>query len=293
MNVLVTGSHGFIGRHMSAALAARGDTVHRYDTRVGLDCMDVFDGRHWPSETFDLVVHCAAIVGGRENIERGPAELATYNVGLDAALFRWALAARPGRVVYFSSSAAYPVSFQRGIYAGHALAERDLNNHVEPDNSYGWAKWAGEGLAGWARAAGVPVTVVRPFSGYGADQDATYPFRAMVERARRHETPFDVWGDGTQVRDFVHVDDVVGAVLAFVDLQVDGPVNIGTGVGRSMDDLAEICMRAACYRAPIRHLQAKPTGVQYRVANTRLMGHYYTPTVTLPAAVHDAVQATP
>src|SRR6202035_3854150 len=123
-------------------------------------------------------------------------------------------------------------------YAGHRLHERDLGAGDDPDATYGWVKLTGERIAREVQNAGVPVTVVRPFSGYGEDQDDCYPFPAMIARAARQENPFDVWGDGQQVRDFVHIDDIVRATLALVDANADGPVNLGTGVGTSMDDLA-------------------------------------------------------
>lgn len=286
MRALVTGHRGFIGRHVREALTARGYLVVGVDTRDSWaqDCRDFFQQDRGP---FDLVVHCAALVDGRETIEARAAFLGAYNLQLDGALFEWALRAKPGRVVYFSSSAAYPVRFQRGSYRGHALQERDAG--VDPDASYGWVKLTGERIADDVRKAGVPVTVVRPFSGYGDDQDDCYPFPAMIARAVRRDDPFVVWGDGQQVRDFVHVDDVVGAILALVEREVDGPVNLGTGVGTSMDGLARLCMSAAGYDAPIKHLSDKPAGVQYRVADTSLMFRYYEPKVTLQEGVRRAL----
>ena len=305
---LITGSAGFIGRHMVSHLRQARWTVFECDLNGmdGRDCRDVFaedlDG-------LDLLVHCAALVNGRETIDGQPARLLAYNLALDAAMFDFALRARPSRVVYLSSSAAYPTSLQVGSslarkwtpvgtdtssVAWREIRSRPLQEHVPclanaADNTYGYVKVVGEHLAEHARAAGVPVTVVRPFSGYGTDQDACYPFRAMLERAMRHDSPFDVWGDGIQVRDFVHVDDICNAILALVDAGIDGPVNIGTGTALSMDQLAYMMMRAAGYVAPIRHLSDKPSGVGYRVADTSLLNRYYTPQVTLKDAIGDAL----
>jgi nucleoside-diphosphate-sugar epimerase len=293
VRALVTGSEGFIGRHITAGLLAAGYEV------VGVDPCEEFatassDCRVWfatrlGEARFDLVVHCAALVDGRETIEHKAALLAAYNLQLDGAMFEWALQARPGRIVYFSSSAAYPTVLQNG---SHRLTEGDIGWHRgEPDASYGWVKLTGERVAAEVRKAGVPVTIVRPFSGYGEDQDDCYPFPAMIQRAVRGDEPFVVWGDGQQVRDFIHVDDIVNAVLALVEAEANGPVNLGTGRAVSMDALARMAMDACGYRGRIKHLSDKPVGVRFRVANTALMDRYYTPKVPLEEGVRRAVEA--
>lgn len=289
MRALVTGHEGFIGRHLTKALALS-DAYTKgfgYDVRarLGHDIRECLPRR---GDRYDVVFHCAAMVDGREAIEGKAAVLGAYNLQLDGALFEWALRTRPGRVVYFSSSAAYPVSLQHP--RGNAMSDYwNAVPHAQPDGTYGWVKITGERIAHEVRKAGIPVTIVRPFSGYGEDQDECYPFPAMIARAKRGDDPFEVWGDGKQVRDFVHVDDIVGAVLALAEAGVDGPVNIGTGIGTSMDDLARLAMRAAGYEAPIKHLTDKPVGVQYRVADTTLLNRYYTPKVTLAEGVRRAL----
>lgn len=293
MRVLITGSRGFIGRHLHHALAEHQPTcIDIADPHQPRDCRDYFRTERW---YFDLVFHCAALVDGRESIEGNAALLAAYNLQLDGALFQWALKTRPGRVVYFSSSAAYPAKFQNGAYArgGLRMKEGFVNDHLvgPPDESYGLVKWVGEQVAGRVRDAGVPVTVVRPFSGYGEDQGTEYPFPAMVERARRGDDPFVVWGDGRQTRDWVHVADVVDALAALVENQVDGPVNLGTGVGTSMDDLARLCMREAGYEAPILHLTDRPSGVQYRVSDNSELLKWFTPRIDLVEGVRRAIAA--
>lgn len=287
MRVLITGHRGFLGRHLHHALYAHQPLcIDITDPHQPQDCREFFrnDASH-----FDLVLHCAATVGGREGIDHNAAFLAADNVEIDGAMWRWALRARPGRVVYFSSAAAYPVLLQNaGLTSREEYAFPGAAG--EPDESYGWAKLTGEMVATRVRKAGVPVTVIRPFSTYGTDQcEDEYPFPAMIQRALRRDDPFLVWGDGNQTRDWLHVDDLVDAIFALVDAQVDGPVNLGTGVGTSMDELARLCMNAAGYSAPIRHLLGKPIGVRYRVADNTRLREFYTPRISIEEGVGRAV----
>lgn len=286
MRILITGHAGFVGRHFWQVLDTPDNELHGADIKLGLDCRRFFacDDRR-----FDLVLHCAAVVGGRAMIDGEPLAVAT-DLAIDSDLFQWALRTRPGRIVYFSSSAAYPTRLQGPVHH-RALAEPDidLDDVDQPDAVYGWVKLTGEMLARHARAEGLDVTVVRPFSGYGPDQDLTYPFPSFIDRAARRADPFEVWGDGRQVRDWVHIDDVVGATLALVEAGVDGPVNLCTGVGTSMDALAALCMATAGYAAPVEHHLDAPVGVAHRVGDPAGMLRWFTPRWTVEAGVADAV----
>lgn len=294
VRALLTGSRGFLGRHFETELKARGYEVYGVDTKAtsAQDCRNLFalELRH-PTvrKHYDLVVHCAAVVGGRETIENDPLKTAE-SLSIDAEMFRWAAVARPGRVLYFSSSAAYPVGFQSG-YNNYRLHEEDVwgpAGLVEPDEVYGWSKVTGEILAGKLRKAGVPVTVVRPFSGYGEDQDDTYPFRAILERVRRREDPLTVWC-GACTRDWIHVDDVVHGALAVVADGTDQPINLCTGRATAFHDLAGLMAGMAGYSPQIQALSDKPQGVMYRVGNPGRMQGLYQPVVTLEEGIKRAL----
>lgn len=291
---LVTGHRGFIGRHVERRLLDEGYRVFGCDVRDPVtpqDARDFFRSNH---RSYDLVVHCAAVVGGRVTIDGAPLEVAV-DLAIDAELFQWAVRAQPGRVVYFSSSAAYPITWQNGDEGERYLLAEDLLNLGPnggagmPDQTYGWAKLTGEVLARHVDEAGVPVHVFRPFSGYGVDQDTAYPFPAFIERARRRADPFDVWGDGEQVRDFIHVDDVVGAVMAAVERDVRGPVNLCTGRGTTFNELAGLVTAAAGYSPRLHHNRDAPVGVRYRVGDPTRMLEFYRPTVSLEEGVARAV----
>jgi nucleoside-diphosphate-sugar epimerase len=238
-------------------------------------------------------VHCAAVVGGRHTIENAPLDQAV-NLELDAGLFRWALRTRPGRVIYFSSSAAYPVENQGSLIPLNGPVRLnedmiDLDFPRQPDELYGWVKLTGERLARLARHEGLPVTVVRPFSGYGEHQDTAYPFGAFADRARHREDPFTIWGDGQQARDFVHVDDVVDAALAAAEAGIEEPVNIGWGEPVTMLQLAQRFTSAAGYTPGFKLKTTAPAGVSYRVADPARMRKFYQPRVTLEEGIRRAL----
>lgn len=302
---LVTGSAGFIGRHMTAMLEACGWDVLGVDIAQGYDAVEYFrrDGK---GERFELVVHCAYHVGGRVAID-GPNLNLAFNLELDAALFKWAQQAKPKRVVYFSSSAAYPIERQTWKWS-QLHFDQDLTLHEHhvnildpgtPDANYGWAKVTGERMAAMARECGVPVTVLRPFSGYGDDQSTDYPFPSIVGRAIKGEHM--VWGPRGQMRDWIHVSDVIGATLAVVEGEVDGPVNLCTGRGVDMGLMLKMAVEQLHARDPlaypnpnkitINYRTDMPTGVFHRVGNPAKMLDFYKPKVTVEEGISRALRA--
>ncbi len=221
-------------------------------------------------ERFSDVFHFAAIVGGRMKIEGDPMMVA-LDLSIDAEFFYWICQHKPERVLYPSSSAAYPISLQTDSEAV-ALKEGDIDfskNLGTPDMTYGWSKLTGEFLAQIAaRHYGISVVCIRPFSGYGEDQDLTYPVPAIAARAAKREDPFEVWGSGKQGRDFVHIDDILDFIFVLMDNVKDGSgYNIGSGKLTSFLDLIDVFCEIAGYKPQINPLLDKPVGVHSRYSD--------------------------
>lgn len=294
---LVTGSSGFVGRHMMRRLHEQAWGVTPCDIKNNHDMMDMFDPR--ATTRFDLVVHCAARAPHRQGIDELHGAF-PYNVGLDAALFEWAIRTQQPRVIYISSSAVYPDELQGEHDArfDHPDESRlpevlvDVDNWavLQPHDDYGWTKILGERMARRAREAGVNVTVVRPFSGYGENQSINFPFGAFIARALRQEDPFVIWGALRQVRDWIHIDDVVDATLVLAEANVTEPVNLCTGVGTSMHQLAEFICTAVGYRPVITVDTEAPLGVFRRVGDPTRLNKYYHPRITLNEGVARALK---
>lgn len=288
MRVLLTGHRGFVGRHLHAALDARGDDVTGIDLVDGRDALDFF---RFDQRPYDLAIHAAAIVGGRASIDGSPLGVAT-NLALDAWYFRWLIRTGTPRAVFFSSSAAYPVALQQPGEI-HRLVETDIDlaNPGKPDATYGLAKVVGEQLAAVAEAHGTRVHVLRPFSGFGEDQDEAYPFPAFIRRAKERQDPFEIWGDGSSTRDWIHISDLVGATLAAVDQDATGPINLGWGRATSFDELAGLVTAEAGYQPELKHLAGAPQGVHHRVCDPKWMLDVYQPRVSLEEGIRRALAA--
>lgn len=293
---LVTGHKGFVGRHFVRKLESQGWDIRGVDiaSEYPEDARDFFrrDDTH-----YDLVVHLAAVVGGRATIEGSPLSVAV-DLAIDSEAFQWALRTKPKHFVYYSSSAAYPIWMQEerdnSLWAKsntYKLKEEDIDLDAidNPDLTYGWSKLTGEMLASHAEKAGVRVHVFRPFSGYGSDQDLDYPFPSFIARAKRRDNPFEIWGDGKQVRDWIHIDDIVDATMAAVTEDVEGPINICSGRPTSFNELAELVATEAGYNPWLDHKLSAPKGVHYRVGDPTKLNKFYEPRISLEEGIRRAL----
>ena len=313
--VLVTGGCGFVGRRFVRRFLQMGDQVtvvddlstglspDRWPSPVRLDAEEnsrlVFqrgDFRKFCEEQaadFDLVVHLAAVVGGRLVIEGDPLAVAT-DLAIDATFFNWLVRSekRPAKVIYFSSSAVYPVADQRKGQSKLLSEEMvDFGDQLGlPDMTYGWSKLTGEFLARHAaKSYDLDVVVYRPFSGYGEEQDLSYPFPSIVQRVGRRESPIIVWGSGDQARDFIHIEDVVDVVLASMNhLAPAEALNLGSGIATTFRDLAAQASEVDGHDAPIINDATKPEGVFSRVGDCRKMLTYHKPTISLREGLEKA-----
>lgn len=300
MKILITGGCGFVGRRFVRRLASDRHEItvidnlstgqHQSDWlfpafgKVSFNYADVRNFiRGLDPKNFDAVIHCAAVVGGRLTIENDPLAVAT-DLSIDAELFNWIVRGkRKPHLIYFSSSAVYPVTLQVEnchCQLSENLVAFDTPQIGMPDMTYGFAKLAGEYLAKFAiEKYELPVTIYRPFSGYGEDQDLSYPLPAIIRRIVRGENPVTIWGSGRQTRDWIHVDDIVSFVLH--TWPQCGVFNIGSGVGKSF---VEILNAMSCLLdrdlVPAPDL-SKPEGVFTRVADTTKMNMFYRPETQL------------
>jgi UDP-glucose 4-epimerase len=271
---LVTGGCGFIGSHLCKALLSRGDAVRVLDdlsmgflatlpAAAAFIQGDVADPQRVRQALagVDGCFHLAAVA----SVELSNRDwLRTHRTNLTGAItvFDAAISAGPVPVVYTSSAAVY------GDCPSLPLRE---SSEKQPLSAYGADKF---GCELHARVAGkvhrLRSVGLRLFNVYGPGQDPQSPYSGVIsifcERIRRGE-PIEVFGDGSQTRDFIFVADVVTALLRAMDARLSGnPVfNICTGSGTSVIEVAQT----------IATLCGRDLSINFRAEREGDIGHSY------------------
>jgi UDP-glucose 4-epimerase len=272
VRAVVTGGAGFIGSHVVDALVARGDEVTVIDdlstgrreqvnesaTLVVHDVREPFEAEA------DVLFHLAAQADVGTSMERPGFDAAVNVVGTVNALE--AARSAGARLVFTSTGGA--------IYGDvDGPAKEDAERR--PVSAYGIAKLAAEAyLEGWNRIHGSGHVVLRLANVYGPRQSAELEggvVSIFLERLARGEQTL-VFGDGEQSRDFVYVEDVVGAVLAAADASGSGTFNVGTGAETTVNELHRLCAQTLGVEAEPRHLAARPGDARRSVLDVTRAG---------------------
>ncbi len=287
--VLVTGGSSFIGSHLVDQLVEHGARVRVVD--------DLSSGRlenirrhlanghaefleadlREPGVTrnamqgIDTVFHLAADHGGRGYVDlhqAGPAS----NFFLDGLVFAEALKAKVKKVVFASSGCVYPNYLQSDVNEEIYLTEDLTKGPNDADNMYGWAKLMAEfTLQAYARERGLKAASCRYFTVYGPRGVENHAVIAMIARAFVGQNPFEVWGDGTQIRNWTYIDDIVeGTRLAAEKIDDGTAVNLGTMERVRVLDAAKMVCEYTGHKAEIKLRPDMPTGPLNRVADNSL-----------------------
>jgi nucleoside-diphosphate-sugar epimerase len=218
-----------------------------------------------------VVFHLAADHGGRGYVDlhqAGPAS----NLFLDGLVFWEAVKARVEKVVYASSGCVYPNYMQTDAHKEVYLLEADVKPPHDADNMYGWAKLMAElTLQAYHREHGLGAASCRYFTVYGPRGVENHAVIAMIARAFVGQNPFEVWGNGEQIRNWTYVDDIVsGTILAAEKINDGAAVNLGTMERVRVLDAVAMVLELSGRKADIRLRPDMPTGPVNRVADNKL-----------------------
>lgn len=290
--ILLLGGAGFMGRALGNRLRDVGYQVHAVVRGALLDAPDgvvVHGGGIENLELLrelipqmDAIVHVASAT--TPGLSRATPSLeANLNVTPTLGLLEELQRHPRVRLIYLSSGGT--------VYGNPGLASATEATALHPLSYYGAGKLAiEEFLRCFQQLAGNPVTILRPSNLYGPGQPRYQGF-AVVRTMLQHlldGTSMSLWGDGSAVRDFIHVDDVVAAIeCVLADTGATGTYNVGSGIGHSLNDLKAVVTQVSGRELQVRYEPARNIDVQRIVLDSTAMQRRFgwSPRIPLDAGI--------
>jgi nucleoside-diphosphate-sugar epimerase len=272
--ILVTGGAGFMGSHLVAALAARGERVRVLDSLAtgkrnnlaGLEGVVDFrigdirrpEDVRGAVQGADCVVHLAGLRGVPRSQDH-PGLIREVNVTGTSNVLACARAEGVTRVVYASSVL---------VYGGGPFPQEE-NQIPRPVSPYGASKLESEALC-----QGRETVILRYFNVYGPRQDPGSPYAAVIPEFISRlaaDEPYFIFGDGRQTRDFVYVEDAVRATLAACTARIapGTVINVGSGRETSVAELAAFIRRLLGKQREPAYRPPRPNDTRRSLAHTR------------------------
>lgn len=281
---LVAGGTGFVGvntinRLLSLGASVRA-TIHRKDPvilderieYIRSDLTSMEDCRKVVSD-IDYVFLCAASTSGAAVIASTPLVHVTPNIIMNSQMLEAAYFARVKKFIWLSSNAAYPPTGDRPV------KEEELLDGDPYETYFGvaWMKRYTEILCRmYSEKLKNPMAtvVLRPSNIYGPYDDfefeTSHVMAALIRRVVERHNPFEVWGTGDDIRDWIYIDDFMDAMmLAAEKIDTYNPINIGLGKGYTIKEALQMMLEVDGYTdAKIQYDSSKPSMIPIRLIDT-------------------------
>jgi GDP-D-mannose 3', 5'-epimerase len=277
---LVCGAGGFIGGHLVKKLRREGYWVRGVDIKphewspkaadefLLLDLREEESCRRaltLPDGCFDEVYQLAADMGGMGFIHSAECEIMHNSALINIHMVHTAAAMKVPRYFFSSSVCVY-----RDMKPGEPEMTEAEAIPAHPDNEYGWEKLYSERMAlAYGRNRGIQVRIARFQNCYGPEgtwiggrEKAPAAICRKVAEAEDGGA-IEVWGDGSAIRSYTYVEDMVEGIYLLMHSDLEGAVNIGCPEYVSVDELADTVMEISGKKVQIKHVPG-PVGVQSR-----------------------------
>ena len=301
--VLITGASGMVGHYLVQKCMDRGYEVRATDLRYNKIFDKYVENRfHFTKvdlrnfeeckkvvKDIDVVFHVAGIKGSPKRAIEQPNDFFTPLLQFNTNMMEAARLEEVKWYVYTSTN---------GVYApADRMREDDVWKTFPSNNDKfaGWAKRIGELQAECYKIHyGLEnISIVRPANIYGKGDnfgDGSMVIPSIIKRICDGENPLVCWGDGTPIRDFIHVSDVVDGILLCYDQKITEPINLGSGNGFTIKELVETIVRVYGKEVPIEWDSTKPNGDPLRLMDTtRASGYGFKPTVRLRDGIKEVM----
>jgi GDP-L-fucose synthase len=295
MRLYIAGIGGMVGSALAAEACRQGFDVIGKSSQL-LDITNrslVF--KELAEVKPDALIICAARVGGIQANSKFPVDFLSTNLQIQTNLLDAAHLADIERVLFLGSSCIYPK------FAPQPIRESALLTGIlEPTNeAYAIAKIAGLKLIqAYRRQYGREWISAMPTNLYGPkddfDLENAHVLPALINRidsAKRHnQSAITIWGDGSPLREFLHVEDLARACLLLLsDYNDETPINIGSGQEISIQNLAELVASIIRYQGRFEYDQSRPNGTPRKLLDSSLLSKMgWAPQISL----HDGITST-
>jgi GDP-L-fucose synthase len=296
MSVLIAGVSGLAGSAIARAFIAQGEDVIGVNRAV-VDLMDLEATRKFlKAKTPALVIDAAAKVGGIGANAAKPVEFLSDNLRIQSNLMQAAFEADVEKFVFLGSSCIYPRDCAQPI-----KEEYLMTGPLEETNSaYAIAKITGiEMINSYRKEYGLrwislmPTNLYGPHDNFNLQDSHVLPalIRKFVEAQAAGQSEVTLWGSGSPLREFLHVDDLASAVLV-ANEKYDQSVhlNVGTGNDISIKELATLIATLAGFKGEISWDSSKPDGTTRKVLDvSRINSLGWKPTIRLEEGIQSTI----